>query len=567
MINFSYHQYAENVVSGKQVACEWVKLACQRHLDDLEDGDARGLFFDDAEAKKAIAFFALLKQSKGEWAGLHLLLEPWQQFVIASLVGWKTRKTGYRRFRTSYLEVARKNGKSTLAAGFGLYLLLADDEPGAEIYSAATKRDQARIIHSEATRMAKSSPSIAKLVDIVRDNIYITDTASKYEPLGADYDTLDGLNIHAGIIDELHAHKTRDVYEVLNTATGSRRQPILFEISTSGYNRQTICWEHHEYTKKVLSGIVEDDSWFGMIFTLDRSESQQNDDQGDDWANERVWIKANPNLGVSKKLDDMRRKARLAKEMPSALNSFLRKELDIWTQSETKWVPREHWDQCGLAVDPDGLKGRIAYGGLDLASTTDIGAYILVFPPATDEDHYQVLRRFYVPEYAMHERTRRDMVPYESWVRQGYIKATPGNVIDYDFILSQIDQDMQAYDIKEMAFDAWGASRIQTQLIDLGGEDFLVQFRQGYKSMSPPMKELEKLILDHKLAHGNDPVLNWMADNLVSTEDPAGNIKPDRSKSTEKIDGMVALIMALDRAVRHEEPKQSVYETRGLEVI
>jgi len=563
-MRFSYRQYADDVLSGKQIACEWVKLACQRFVDDLETGADRGLHFDDLAAQKVIAFFALLKQSKGEWAGQHLILEPWQQFIVANLLGWK-KGNGLRRFRNAYIEVARKNGKSTLGAGLGLYMLVADGEPGAEIYSAATQRDQARIVHSEATRMAKSSPSIRNKVEIVRDNIYIVDTASKYVPLSADYDSMDGLNLHCGIIDELHAHKTRDVYDVLDTATGSRRQAMIFSISTSGYNRESICWEHHEYSKKILSGIIEDDSWFGIIYSLDRKEGQDGDTEGDKWEDERVWIKANPNLGVSKKWDDMRQKANKAKEMPSALNIFLRKELDIWTQAETKWVPREHWDLCGVAVDPDGLKGRIAYGGLDLSSTTDISALLYVFPPATDEDRYQVIRRFFIPEYAMHERTRKDRVPYEAWVRQGHIIATPGNVVDYDFIIEQIDQDMQIYDIKELAFDPWGSSMIQTKLMELGGEDFLVQFRQGYKSMSPAMKELERLMLEHKIAHGNDPVLNWMADNLVTREDPAGNIKPDRKRSTEKIDGMVALVMALDRCTRHEEPQQSVYEEHGLE--
>jgi phage terminase large subunit-like protein len=449
----------------------------------------------------------------------------------------------------------------------GLYLLVADGEPGAEVYSAATKREQARIIHSEATRMAKSSPSIRNKVEIVRDNIYILDTASKYEPLSADYNSMDGLNLHGGIIDELHAHKTREVYDVLDTATGSRRQPLIFTITTSGYNRDSICYEHHEYTKKILNRIIEDDSWFGIIYTLDRKESQDNENDGDDWEDESVWVKANPNLGVSKKWDDMRRKATRAKEMPSALNAFLRKELDIWTQAETKWIPRDHWDACGVAVDPDGLRGRIAYGALDLASSSDICALMYVFPPNTDEDRYQVIRRFFVPEFAMHERTHKDRVPYEAWVRQGHIIATPGNVTDYDFIIDQIDQDMQIYDIKEMAFDPWGSAMIMNKIMDLGGEDFLVQFRQGYKSMSPAMKELERLILEHKIAHGNDPVLNWMADNLVVREDPAGNIKPDRERSTEKIDGMVALIMALDRCTRHEEPPISVYESRGLETV
>jgi len=555
-ITFAFAQYVHDVLSGRQVACKWVRLACERHVRDLETGHERGLHFDETAAQLVIAFFRLLKHSKGEWAGTPVYLEPWQQFVMGSLFGWK-RADGTRRFRTSYLEVGRKNGKTTTAAGLGLYLLLADNEPGAEIYSAATKRDQARLSHSEATRMAKSSPQIRKLVRIFKDNIHIVDTASKFEPLGADSDTMDGLNVHGALADEVHAHKTRDVWDKLETATGARRQPLMFAITTSGFDRQSLCWTQHEYTEKILDQIIEDDSWFGMIYTLDAE---------DEWEDETNWPKANPNLGVSKKWDDMRRKAKRAKEMPSALNAFLRLELDVWTQAETKWVNLEHWKQCGTLVDAAGLRGRTCYAGLDLSSTTDVSALALVFPPQTDEDVYQVLLRFWIPDESMQERVHNDRVPYDVWVRQGFITATPGNVIDYDWILSQIDEDMQAYDVEELAFDRWGATKIQTDIAELGGDEFMVQFGQGFRSMSPPMKELEKLILSHKIAHGNNPVLTWMADNLVARHDPAGNIKPDKEKSREKIDGMVALLMALDRALRYEGKRRSVYEDRGLEV-
>ncbi len=554
MSAFTYDDYVRDVLSGEQVACRWVRLACERHVRDLEEGEERGLYFDDQTAREAISFFRLLKHSKGEWAGRPLTLEPWQQFVVASLLGWR-RTDGTRRYRTAYLEVARKNGKTTLAAGLGLYLMLADGEPGAEVYSVATKRDQARLSHGEATRMAKSSPAIRRMVNVYRDNIHIVDTASKFEPLGADADTMDGLNVHAALVDEVHAHKTRTVWDVIETATGARRQPLMLAITTSGYNRQSLCWQLHEYSQQVLDGVIEDDSWFGAIYTLD---------EDDDWEDESLWPKANPNLGVSKKWDDMRRKAARAREMPAALNAFLRLELDIWTQAETKWIPWQHWQACGDAVDAEGMRGRTCYGGLDLSSNIDVSAFVLVFPPQGNGDKYQVLSRFWIPEEAMVERSRRDRVPYDDWVRQGLITATPGNVIDYAWILDQIDQDAQAYDIREVAFDRWGATKIATELMERGGEDWLVQFGQGYVSMSPAMRELERLILEHKLAHGNNPVLTWMANNLVVRTDPAGNIKPDKEKSIERIDGMVALVMALDRALRHEPPKRSVYETRGL---
>lgn len=556
-IRFTADEYVEDVLAERVQACRWTRLACERYMRDRESGAERGLWFDESAAKRIIAFFSLLKHSKGEWAGRPLVLEPWQQFIMWNIFGWK-REDGTRRFRTAILEIARKNGKTTMGAGVGLYLLVADGEPGAEIYSAATKRDQARLSHSEATRMAKASPQIRREVRIFKDNIHIPDTASKFEPLGADTDTMDGLNVHGAIVDEIHAHKTRDLWDLLETATGARRQPLMFGISTAGFDRRSLFYQQHEYTQKVLEAVIEDDSWFGMIYSID---------EGDDWQDEAVWVKANPNLGVSKKWDDMRLKASRAREMPSALNAFLRMELDVWTQSETKWVNIEHWRACGQAVDEHGLRGRSCYAGLDLSSTTDISAFVLVFPPQGGDDDYQVLCRFWIPEESMYQRVRRDRVPYDVWVRRGFIEATPGNVIDYEYILHQIEEDAQAYDLRELAFDRWGATKIMTDLMERFGDDFLVQFGQGFRSMSGPMKELEKLILSHKLAHGNNPVLTWMADNLVARTDPAGNIKPDKEKSREKIDGMVALIMALDRALRHEPPRRSVYEERGLETV
>lgn len=548
-------QYAHDVVEGDIVACRWVHLACERHMRDLVDGPERGLRFDADAGQHVIDFFQFLRHSKGEWAGQTVTLEGWQQFVLWVVFGWR-RADGTRRFRTAYQEVARKNGKSTIGAGIGLYLLVADGEPGAEVYTAATKRDQARITHSEATRMVKASPSLRRKIRTFKDNLHIPGSASKFEPLGRDTDSMDGLNVHAAIVDELHAWKTRDMWDLIDTATGSRRQPLIFAITTAGFDRQSICYQQHEYTEKVLSGVVQDDSFFGIIFTLD---------DGDDWEDSRNWVKANPNLGVSKKLDDTKRKAQRAKEMPSALNAFLRLELNVWTQSETKWINVDKWGACGKAVDGGGLRGRTGYGGLDLSSTTDISAFLLVFPPQTPDDDYQVLCRFWIPEESMRVRSKRDRVPYEAWVRQGFIQATPGNVIDYDFILAQIDEDAQAYDLDEVAFDRWGATRIVQGIEEKGLT--CVQFGQGFASMSPPMKELEKLILGGKLAHGNNPVLTWMADNLVAAEDPAGNIKPSKDRSREKIDGMVALIMALDRALRHNSGKKSVYGQRGIRSI
>lgn len=456
---------------------------------------------------------------------------------------------------------------STIAAGVALYLLDADREPGAEVYTAATKREQARIAWSEAKRMVQSSAFLRRRIRSVRDNLHILNTASKLEPLGRDTDSMDGLNVHGAIVDELHAHKNREVWDLLDTATGSRRQSMIFGITTAGVDKQSLCWNLHEYTEKILEQTVVDDSFFGIIYTLDLEKKDTDGkviEPGDDWEDETCWIKANPNLGASKKLDDMRRKANTAAEMPTAQNSFLQRELNYWTQATVRWINAPRWLACSQAVSEDGLRGRQCFGGLDLSSTSDVTAFVLVFPPQTPEDPYQVLCRFWVPEETMRERTKRDRVLYETWVRQGYMMTTPGNVIDHDFIVSEIDELAQRYDIKEIAFDRWGAAQIQTTLQGMGGEDFLVQFGQGFASMSAPTKELERLIGAGRLAHGGHPVLTWMAGNVVASKDAAGNIKPDKAKSTEKIDGIVALVMGLDRATRHQPEPESVYEERGI---
>lgn len=571
MANYTYQQYISDVIDGRQLAGKWVKLAVARHMSDLADGDSRGLRFNEALARHVIDFFGFLRHSKGEWAGGVIHLEPWQQFVLAMVFGWQRydeeRGGWVRRFRQTYLEVSRKNGKTTLAAGVALYLLDADGEPGAEVYCAATKRDQARIAWSECKRMVQSSPFLRRRIRQVRDNLHIEGTASKLEPLGRDTDSMDGLNAHGAIVDELHAHKNRETWDLLDTATGSRRQALLFGITTAGTDRQSICWAMHEYTEKILERTAVDDSFFGIIYALDLARVDSDGtaiELGDDWADPACWIKANPNLGISKKLGYMRDQANMAAQMPSAMNSFLQRDCGIWTQSAVRWLNAERWHACGQPVDANGLAGRLCFGGLDLSSTTDITALVLVFPPQVDGDPYHALCKFWVPEETMRERSRRDRAMYATWVRQGHMATTPGNVIDYEFILSEIDDLAQRYDIQEIAFDRWGAAQVQTKLIDMGGEEWVVGFGQGFASMSAPTKELERLIGNGSLAHGGHPVLTWMAGNVVASSDAAGNIKPDKAKSTEKIDGIVALIMALDRATRHQPKAASIYEQRGV---
>ena len=557
-------QYVDDVLSGKVIACKWVKLACKRHLNDLErfkDKDSE-YYFNPGAGLKVVKFFEFLRHSKGQWAGQVFKLSPWQQFVVYVVFGWLRREDKSRRFQYVYLEVARKNGKTTLIAGLGLYLLDGDGEPGAEIYSVATKHDQAMISHSEATRMVKSSALLRDHIRIYRNNLHVESTASKFEPVGRDTSTLDGLNVHGALIDELHVHKTRDAWDVMDTATGARLQPLMIAITTAGFDKQSICWEQHSYTERILTGVdhpdvgVTDDTYFGIIYTLDEGEEEG-------WDNEDIWVKANPNIDIMPTIrKDLKKKAKKAFELPSERNAFLRKHLDIWTESETLWITPELWKACGGAVDSEALRGRICYAGLDLSTNKDITAFVMVFPPEAEEDPYRILCRFFIPQDNMEIRVRRDRVQYDVWVRAGYITATPGNVIDYHFVVKQIEQDLKQYDIREIAYDRWGATKIMQDLQDLGFDDpteiddpirSLVRFGQGYASMSPPMKALERMILAQEIAHGGNPVLAWMASNVVASEDPAENIKPNKEKSRERIDGIVALIMGLDRSIRHAE--------------
>jgi len=547
-------EYARLVLSGEQPAGALTRLACERHDRDLREGAARGLVFDVRAARYALAFFDVLHHSKGEWAGKPFVLEPWEVFIVASLFGWR-RADGLRRFRRGYVEVPRKQGKSTLCAGIGLYLLAADNEPGAEVYTAATKRDQARIVHGEAVRMVKSSPLLKKEIGIFKDNLHVLATNSKYEPLGADNDTMDGLNVHGAVIDELHAHKTRGVVDALDTATGARRQPLIIEITTAGWDRESVCWQHHDYSRQVLENLIQDDSWFAFIAAPDKD---------DDWTEPETWRKANPNYGITVKPEDLARKAKRARSVPAEQNTFKRLHLDIWTEQADRWLEMDKWDECSGEVNPEALIGRECYAGLDLASTSDIAALVLVFPDGADPQCFDVLPFFWVPADSVAERTRKANVPYETWVNQGLITATEGNVIDYRAIMAQFDELAQRYTVREVAYDRWGATQLVQDMQAAGLS--VIPFGQGFASMSPPTKDLLNLVLARRLRHGGHPVLRWMAGNMVVQQDPAGNLKPDKSKSSEKIDGLVATIMALDRALRRES-SGSVYEERGLVVL
>jgi phage terminase large subunit-like protein len=519
---------------------------------------SREYHFDEKAADLAVAFFErLLTHVKGEWAGEPLTLMAWQRNdIIRPIFGWK-RADGTRKYRTAYIEVPRKNGKSTIASGIGLYLLFRDNEPSAEVYSAAADRDQAAIVHDLARQMVEASPHLLGRSEVYKRSIVVPSTNSVYKVLSADAPHKHGLNAHGVIVDELHVQPNRELVDVLTTSTGSRRQPLVVFITTAGFDRESICYEIHEYARQVLEGIIDDPTFFAYIRAADET---------DDWLDEEVWKKANPGLGVTLKLDYLRTEAERAKRTPAYQNTFRRLHLNQWTQQETRWLPMDLWDACGQPVNIEGLAKRECYGGLDLASTVDIAAFVLDFPPLEEGQPHIWLPHFWIPKTNMIERARKDRVPYDVWVRQGLITATEGNAIDYAFIRSDIEKLQEQYDIREIAFDRFGAVQMSQELEEAGFT--MIAFGQGFISMSPPMTELLRLALEGRVIHGGHPVLRWMADNLAVSMDPAGNVKPDKKKSREKIDGMVAGVMALDRAVRRGlgEPG-SVYEERGLRLL
>jgi phage terminase large subunit-like protein len=553
-------QYARDVIDGKIVACKWVKLACKRYFDDLKNGAKRGLVFDREAAEHRLDFYNYCKHSKGEWAGTVMKPEPWQQFVQWNVFGWKN-KDGTRRFRTVYEEVARKNGKSTDLASTGLYLFGFDNEPGAEIYTAATKYDQACIIHSESMRMVKASPSLRGMINIFKNTLTIESQAQKYIPLGQDSNTSDGLNVHAALIDEYHAHPDAGMYDVLKTGMGARRQPLMYIITTAGFEKEYPCFEMKQRVERILDGSEKDDTLFGIIYTLDEK---------DDWADSKIWIKANPNLGVSKKLKNMEDDFKEALSMPSKQNNFKTKHLNIWTEAQTRWITAENWALNNHAVNEEGLAGRTCFGGLDLSSVHDLTSWTLCFPPEKSGDKFKFLYRFFIPQDGLHEKTVKERFDYETMVRDGFITTTPGNVIDFEYIQAAIMDDAKKFSIKEIAFDRWGSNDIVPKLNDeLGG--IFEDFGQGFKSMSPASMDFERKVMAGELASGNNPVMRWMIACTEIEQNAAGwikPVKPDRLRTGKHIDGVITSIMALSRAIASVTGDEvSAYETEELLIL
>ena len=509
--------------------------------------------FDQDKANRAINFFeGVLTHTKGEYAGQRFELQEWQETIIADLFG-TVNEDGTRQYRTAYIEVPKKNGKSPIAAGIALYLLGFDEEVGAEIYSAAGDREQAGIVYSYAADMVRNSKYLQAMFRIIesRKRIMFEKTRSFYSAVSADVPTKHGPNIHGLIFDELHTQPNRNLWDTLATGTAARRQPLTLAITTAGFDRNSICWEQHEYAENVLDGTYDDPTFYARIYKAD-------DD--DDWLDESIWHQANPALGTFRRIEHMRAEAEKASRVPAYQNTFKRLFLNIWTQQETRWMDIRDWDATAGVVDRDELRGLRCAAGLDMSSSIDITALVLVFKILSD---FIIVPYFWIPEDNIKERVEKDRVPYDVWVREGIVEATPGNVIDERHVVQRIEQiiDEDEFLIQEVAYDRFGASLIAKDIADLGIK--VIPFGQGFVSMSPPTKELMNLTLMKRLHHGGNPALRWMANNMVVRQDAAGNLKPDKEKSREKIDGMVALIQGLDRATR-DEYKPSVYEKRGI---
>lgn len=539
-------QYALDVVLGKILACKKVTQAAWRHLNDFKRKD---VYFDEAAANRVYIFARNLKHIKGRWDSPQIKLEPWQLFIFGCLFGWKVKATGFRKYTWAYIQVARKNGKSTMIGILALYFMLLDGEPGAEVYCAATKLQQAKIVFTSAKQMAIRNPALKRRLagGIFKDNLFDFATASKLEPIGSDADTTDGLSPNLVIIDELHAFKDRALVDVLQEAMAAREQPMQIEITTAGYHRD-IGYERYEYAAKVLSGVQSHDSFFCYVAELD---------EGDDWADKNVWIKANPNLGVSKKMSAMLDEYQQAKNNPGKQNSFLVKHLNVWVNSAKKWIDFDVWKKSGWSIDADCLKNRPCYGGLDLSTKLDLTAFVLVFPPWGDDPNWQTIFRFWAPEEMVDKRSKGYQVaraPYEQWVRDGYLLKTDGDVLDYDFVISEIVELSRIYDIREIGFDPFKATVTSIELENRGLRTVLV--RQGPITFNEPMNTFYELLLQQKLNHGNHPVMTWMANNLTIKTDSNGNIAPDKLHSIDKIDGPVALFNAMARALVN--PQQTI---------
>jgi phage terminase large subunit-like protein len=616
-------RYAHQVVAGEIPACKWVKAACQRQLDDLERWSSEeGYPFDwrPELAERRVRYIQLLRHVKGRWAGQRIVLEPWQQFSVACVFGWVRKDTGLRRFRTVYEEVPRKNAKTTKLAGIGLSMLTDDGEWGAEVYSAATTRDQAKIVFEIAQQMARMDGEFRARfgVEALTHSLWVRSTASKMTPLSAEGSTLDGLNVSCALIDELHAHKTRAVHDVLDSATGSRAQPLIWKITTAGSNRAGVCYDQRDYLTKILNSTLrrhggmgyrvegdatEDDSFWGIIYTIDGDrkhlrelerkrdllleevqtpQRREHADHGaalaaslrqldeldaeieaerartDDPLDESSWIKANPNYGISVDPEDMRRAAAIARVQASALNEFLTKRLDVWVNADASWMNMLAWDACGeRSLRLEDFAGEPCVVALDAAFKRDLFAKVRVFVRG---NVVYAFGKYYAPQALLESKGNEQLL---GWSREGWIRATPGEVLDIEAVREDLIEDSTRFQVQEVPYDPAQLTQFATEMLQKGIP--MVEIRPTVLNFSPAMKELDELVAARRFVHAGDPVLAWAISNVVCHRDAKDNIYPRKERAETKIDPAIALIMAIARAVcAGGVLKASVYEERGV---
>ena len=515
--------------------------------------------YDKAKADRAVKFIENLCHTKGKWAGKRFWLLPWQEQLIRDIFGI-VKPDGYRQFRTAFVEICKKVGKSELAAAVALYLLYADNEPSAEVYGAAADRQQASIVFDVAKQMVEMSPALLKRSKLMTATKRIVNYGNSgyYQVLSAEVGGKHGFSVSGLVFDEIHTQPNRQLYDVLTKGSSDARQnPLHFIITTAGTDRHSIAYELHTKAVDILEGRRVDPTFYPVVYGLKDDE---------DWEDEANWYKVNPSLGYTVDIERLRDAYREAKQNPADEVTFKWLRLNMWVSSTVAWIPDSIFMKGNEEIDLAALEGRDCYGGLDLSSTGDITALVLMFPPRDEDEKYILLPFFWVPEETIPQRVKAASVPYDIWERQGYLLSTEGNVIHYDFIEKFINDLAEKYHICEIAVDRWNA----TQMIqNLEGDGFtMVPFGQGFASMSGPTKDFYRLLMEGQIIHGGHPVLRWMAGNVVVDTDPAGNIKVTKAKSKEKIDGIVAAIMALDRCIRNQtEPQGSVYDERGLLVF
>lgn len=544
-------QYAADVRSGKIPACKYIQQAVERYYNDLDNAVESGWVFSRQKAERAIRFIERLPHTKGKWAGTPLHLEPWQMFLVWQLEGWLMAATGKRRFTEAYVQIPRKNGKTILAAAISLLHGYADKELGAETYYAATQRDQARICFEMAKKMVEHS-DLSKRFVVTRDAFTYEALGTTHRPVSSEAGNIEGTSPSCGIVDEYHMHKTDAVLDSIATGMGAREQPLLFIITTAGTSTASPCYNHYKVMTQVLDGVVSADRTLIMIYTLDDPE-EVNDPE--------MWVKANPNYGVSVDKEWLADQVEKMRRDPSKVAPVMTKNFNIWMDAPTVWIPDRAWSEIKSVVPMESLEGKNCTAALDLAAVNDYCSLLLMFQ---EQGRYQFVWRFYIPEdkYKQRYDLQRENANIEAWVRSGYVTVTPGNVTDYDYIIRDITELGARYNIKAMAYDPWNASSIAPKLVELGVN--LQPFTQTIGNYAMPTKEFERIVGLGIVDHYDNPVARWMLANVVIREDVNGNRRPDKAKSSEKIDGIVAAIMALGQSMSDNIDNTSVYAKRGI---